>query len=147
MMCVGCGSADTRVLETRKEGAGITRRRSCAACGARFATRELPEGAPRLRLVLGLSVVGPVYRGTRLLAGPGGSAAVTARAAECLQVLSEAWPRLVSQEELHRRVWGRTSGTSPHTVKRGIQDLGRAVRPLGIAVAHVVGSGYTLALK
>src|SRR5690348_18412201 len=41
MQCPYCQSEETRVLESRKDGAGtVQRRRSCMSCGERFSTVE-----------------------------------------------------------------------------------------------------------
>jgi transcriptional repressor NrdR len=50
--CLSCGSAETRVVDSRpaEEGWSIRRRRACEACGRRFTTFERAQG-------LGLRVV------------------------------------------------------------------------------------------
>ncbi|MFN2165620.1 MAG: transcriptional regulator NrdR [Anaerolineae bacterium] len=40
MKCPHCGSADSRVVDTRSTGDGIRRRRECQKCGKRFTTYE-----------------------------------------------------------------------------------------------------------
>ena len=40
MKCPFCGSADSRVIDTREVGDGIRRRRECQACHERFTTYE-----------------------------------------------------------------------------------------------------------
>ena len=48
MKCPSCGSADSRVLDSRptEEGNSIRRRRECAECGKRFTTYEVIETTP-----------------------------------------------------------------------------------------------------
>ena len=48
MQCPYCGSANTRVLDSRplKEGSGVRRRRSCDGCESRFSTVERLEERP-----------------------------------------------------------------------------------------------------
>ncbi len=48
MNCPYCGSADTRVVDSRPsdQGLAIRRRRECAACGRRFTTYERPQLEP-----------------------------------------------------------------------------------------------------
>ena len=52
MRCPWCGSAETRVVDSRpaEEGTSIRRRRSCESCGKRFTTFERAQG-------LGLRVI------------------------------------------------------------------------------------------
>jgi transcriptional repressor NrdR len=52
LRCPWCGSADTRVVDSRpaEEGSSIRRRRACESCGKRFTTFERAQG-------LGLRVV------------------------------------------------------------------------------------------
>jgi transcriptional repressor NrdR len=52
MRCRWCGSAETRVVDSRPsdEGAAIRRRRECSSCGRRFTTFERAEA-------LGLTVI------------------------------------------------------------------------------------------
>ena len=52
MRCPWCGSAETRVVDSRpaEEGSSIRRRRSCESCGKRFTTSERAQG-------LGLRVI------------------------------------------------------------------------------------------
>lgn len=40
MKCPYCGSADSRVIDTRATGDGIRRRRECSKCSKRFTTYE-----------------------------------------------------------------------------------------------------------
>ena len=40
MKCPFCGTAESRVVDTREVGAGIRRRRECQRCGQRFTTYE-----------------------------------------------------------------------------------------------------------
>ena len=46
MRCPWCGSADTKVIDSRpaEEGSSIRRRRSCDDCGKRFTTFERAQG-------------------------------------------------------------------------------------------------------
>ena len=46
MHCPWCGSAETRVVDSRpaEEGASIRRRRACDSCGKRFTTFERAQG-------------------------------------------------------------------------------------------------------
>lgn len=48
MKCPCCGSADSRVLDSRpaNEGTSIKRRRECPACGKRFTTYEIVDSVP-----------------------------------------------------------------------------------------------------
>ncbi len=52
MRCPHCGSADSKVLESREldDAAGIRRRRECASCNGRFTTYERIE-MPHLMIV------------------------------------------------------------------------------------------------
>jgi transcriptional repressor NrdR len=52
MHCPWCGSAETKVVDSRpaEEGASIRRRRSCEACGRRFTTFERAQ-ALGLRII------------------------------------------------------------------------------------------------
>lgn len=45
MKCAMCGSADTRVIDTRDVTDGIRRRRECLSCGHRFTTYERATNA------------------------------------------------------------------------------------------------------
>ena len=40
MDCVNCGSAESRVRDSRTTGGTVRRRRECAACGHRWSTVE-----------------------------------------------------------------------------------------------------------
>ena len=47
MKCPGCGSLDSRVLDSRPTADGsVKRRRECNGCGRRFNTYEVVENAP-----------------------------------------------------------------------------------------------------
>jgi transcriptional repressor NrdR len=50
MRCIYCGSADSKVIDSRlaSDNAEIRRRRECVVCGKRFSTHETPETAPLL---------------------------------------------------------------------------------------------------
>jgi transcriptional repressor NrdR len=69
MRCPWCGSADTRVVDSRpaEDGASIRRRRECASCGRRFTTFERTQ-ALALRVIKRDGSKEPYDRG-KLLAG------------------------------------------------------------------------------
>ncbi|MGH8590847.1 MAG: hypothetical protein ACREXX_16430 [Gammaproteobacteria bacterium] len=45
MDCPACGRSDSTVVDTRKRGQLIRRRRRCTQCGRKFTTLEGPAGA------------------------------------------------------------------------------------------------------
>lgn len=143
MICPACTSLRTSVLETRKEGVGITRRRSCDACDHRFVTRELTlKPSPRFE-ALGFEISPPEGRGTCTVSWPGGEARVQASAADLLQVLLQEWPHLTPIEDLVRKIYGQLS-RSPETVKTSIFRLNQALEPSGWGVAVIAKVGHGL---
>ncbi len=144
MICA-CGE-DTGVVLTRTLPEGIRRRRQCSSCRRSFYTLEAREDTPRPVSVLGVKLGKSNHQGTRTLRGPGGRGVITGREAELLQVLSEAWPRMVTVPEVRRRMFPNQKVTEGY-IKRLREQLGRTLMVAGVHVVTDKRGGFSLARK
>lgn len=85
-------------------------------------------------------------RGTRTIRGPGGAGLIVARQVELLQVLSEAWPRMVTVEEAQRRMFPHQK-VSVAYIRRLREQLGRTLLSVGVHVVTDKRGGFSLARK
>lgn len=131
---------------TRPTPDGIRRRRQCPRCRLSFFTLEAREDTPRPVSVLGIKMGRADGLGTRTLRGPGGRGLILARQAELLQVLSEAWPRMVTVAEVRRRMFPNQTVTDGY-IMRLREQLGRTMSVVGVHVVTDKRGGFSLAQK
>ncbi len=131
---------------TRSTPDGIRRRRLCPDCRRSFYTLEAREDTPRPVSVLGLKTGRANGKGTRTLRGPGGRGVIVGREAELLQVLSEAWPSMVTVPGVRRRMFPNQPVTDGY-IMRLREQLGRTLMGVGVHVVTDRRGNFSLAKK